>query len=133
MTRKLHKRITMRRPKVDLNVSEGDFTPSSPSPDAAPVHNFMPMTPFMLPHHQPTQEVIFKIYLVLLKSRLFIIYFLMYINEQDEEEAHSLVLMLKQRQLVQSFWDQQKSGIENATAGSFSFDVAIVNYPILNL
>ncbi|KAH9739240.1 CBFD NFYB HMF domain-containing protein [Citrus sinensis] len=83
----------MRRPKVDLNVSEDDFTPSStPSQDAAPVHNFMPMTPFMLPSHQPTEE--------------------------DEEEAHSLALMLKQRQLVQSFWEQQKSDIENATTES---------------
>lgn len=69
---------------MDLNVSEDDCTPSStPSQDAAPVHNFMPMTPFMLPSHQPTEEVIFKICLVpvnIVKSRLFI-YFRMYINE----------------------------------------------------
>lgn len=38
---------------MDLNQSVDQLTPSTPSPE---VHNFMPMTPFVLSYHQETKD-----------------------------------------------------------------------------
>ncbi|KAJ4707041.1 Nuclear transcription factor Y subunit C [Melia azedarach] len=77
----------MRRPKVDLNQAL-EFKSSTPSPQQQ-VHNFMPMTPFLLPYHQVTIE--------------------------DEEEATNFCLMQKQKQNIDMFWNRQLFEIYNTT------------------
>ncbi|KAJ0043613.1 hypothetical protein Pint_18704 [Pistacia integerrima] len=80
----------MRRPVMDLNQSVDQFTPSTPSPE---VHNFMPMTPFVLPHHRETKD-----------------------DLEDEEEARHFRILKTQRNSLEMFWNQQIFDIHNTSA-----------------
>ncbi|XP_022759953.1 nuclear transcription factor Y subunit C-1-like [Durio zibethinus] len=68
---------------MDLNQSM-EFTPSATS--SPQIHNFMPMTSFMLPFHQPSKE-------------------------DGEEVKHSLLLLQKRN--LELFWYQQMMEIHN--------------------
>ncbi|KAE8659361.1 Nuclear transcription factor Y subunit C-1 [Hibiscus syriacus] len=71
---------------MDLNQSM-EFTP--PAASSPQIHNFMPMTSFMLPFHQPSNE-----------------------NGEEVKQSH----LLAQKRNLELFWYQQMMDIHNISA-----------------
>ncbi|TYG40042.1 hypothetical protein ES288_D12G061800v1 [Gossypium darwinii] len=79
-------RPTLERLTMDLNQSM-EFTPSATS--SPQIHNFMPITSFMLPFHQPSNE-----------------------DGEEVKQSHLLV----QKRSLELFWYQQMLEIHNISA-----------------